>query len=139
MKALRSLSPLSLALRWLVLAALMAIAPLYETAHGMVRAGGTVVALAADEMPAPDMPAQDMPAQEMAVGHMAFGDMPDRQGAQDIGCLILCFGWVETPVAERQDGQTSEIGLVLLPDGASLLDGIAPAPNRHPPKPLRFV
>ena len=116
----------SLALRGLLVVALLAIAPLYESAHAMTVAASTHAAM-------PEMPTQDMSAgagsQQMPASHMNH----------DAACRILCFGWVETATSERHEGQMTEIAVVLIPAPASLLDGIEPAPSRHPPKSASFV
>ena len=126
MQMLRPFSLWSLALRGLLVVALLAIAPLYESAHAMTMAASTQTAM-------PDMSAQDMPAGSMP------HQMPASHLNHDAACRILCFGWVETAISERREGQMTEIAVVLIPAPASLLDGIEPAPSRHPPKPASFV
>ena len=137
MEVLRRLSPLSLVLRGLLLVALLSIAPLYKLTYA--GADGGMAAISAQNMPAPHMPAQGMAGQDKSGHEIAAGHSPASHGGLDVGCRILCFGWVEAPVSARQDGQISVINLTLLPAVAARLNGIAPAPNRHPPKPLPVV
>ena len=125
MSKLRAASFLSVALRGLLLLTLLAIAPLYETGH--VMAGPTEAAQTMSQMAAHDVTAADMPA--------ASGSH-DSHGAK---CRLLCFGWVDTATVDRPGGKASEITLTLLPSPADLLEGIAPAPCRHPPRDHSFV
>ena len=125
MPTLRAASFLSLTLRGLLMVALLAIAPLYETAHAM--AGPTEAAHAMSQMSAHDMTGADMP--------MTSGSH-DSHGA---ACRLLCFAWVDTATAGRPVGKFSQVTLALIPATAGHLDGIAPAPGRHPPRPFSFV
>ena len=126
MRMLRPFSSMSLVLRGLLVLALLAIAPLYESAHAIAAADTTH-----EVMPA-------MPAHEMSAGSMAH-QMPASHINHDAACRILCFGWVEAIAPERHAGQMTEIAVVLIPAPASLLDGIEPAPSGHPPKSARLV
>lgn len=117
------LSLLRLALHGLLVVALLAIAPLYETAHGVARTADTMSLMSAHDMSAEPMSNQ----------------MPPARGNHDAGCRILCFGWVEAMGPERPEGLASEIALIAFPALIAWRDGIAPAPIGHPPKPLSFV
>ncbi len=123
MRSLRALTSLSLALRGLILIAVLAIAPLYETAHAMTETAGAMDAM-------PHMAAHDMSGASMA------NPVPASHAA---ACRILCFGWVETLVPARLEGPVSEIALIPLAPASPLLHGIVPVPNGHPPKRASFV
>ncbi len=123
---LRPVSSLSYVLRGLLVLALLAIAPLYETAHAMTVTGATH-----EEMP-------DTSVQEMSAAPMAH-QMPASHINHDAACRILCFGWVEAFAPERHAGQMTEIAVVLGPAQEPLRVGFEPAPSRHPPKPPSFV
>lgn len=120
---LRPVSSLSYVLRGLLVLALLAIAPLYETAHAMTVTGATHEAM------------PDMSVQKMSVGPMAH----QSHFNHDAACRILCFGWVEAFAPERHAGQMTEIAVVLAPAQEPLRVGFEPAPSRHPPKPASFV
>ena len=126
MQMLRPFFLWSRVLRGLLVVALLAIAPLYESAHAM-----TVAASADAAMP-------EMSAQDMSAGPMPH-QMPASHMNHDAACRILCFGWIETATSERHEGQMTEIAVVLIPAPGSRLDGIEPDPSRHPPKSARFV
>ena len=128
---LRAFSLVSLGLRGLLVVALLAIAPLYETAHAMGVAAGP-----GDSMPL--RAAQDMAGQVMLADAMTH-QMAASHSSHDAACRILCFGWVEAVTSARYAGQMTEIAVVLTPAPASLLDGIVPAPSGHPPKRARLV
>lgn len=116
----------SFTLRGLLVMALLAIAPLYESAHAM-----TVAVTTHEAMP-------DMSAHDMSAGTLPH-QMPASHLNHDAACRILCFGWVEAATPQRHEGQMTEIAVVLAPAPASLLDGIEPAPSGHPPKFASFV
>ncbi len=128
MRNLRALTWLSFALRGLLVMAVLAIAPLYETAHPMTDAAGTMAMM-------PQMAAHDMTMSAAAQPEQ----MPASHASLGAACRILCFGWVEAPAIERQEGPVFEIALVLAPSPSALLVGIAPPPNGHPPKSASFV
>jgi hypothetical protein len=123
MEKQRVLAWLPLALRLLLVVALLAIAPVYERAHAMA---GAVDA------------ASHMAGHDLSAGH-GSGRMPSSDGHEDAGCRILCLGWVEAMAPERSPGQVTEITLALAPAAAPLRDGIAPDPFFHPPKSASFV
>lgn len=126
MKTHRLVSSLSYVLRGLLVLALLAIAPLYESAHAM-----TVTASTREAM-------SDMSVQNMSAGSLAH-QMPASHINHDAACRILCFGWVEAIAPERHAGQMTEIAVVLAPAQEPLRVGFEPAPSRHPPKPPSFV
>lgn len=126
MRSLRALTSLSLALRGLILIAVLAIAPLYETAHAMTETAGAMDAM-------PHMAAHDMSGASMA------NPVPASHAGHAAACRILCFGWVETLVPARLEGPVSEIALIPLAPASPLLHGIVPVPNGHPPKRASFV
>ena len=117
---------LSLTVRGLLVMALLAIAPLYWTAHVMSSAAGTPQAMLS-----------------MAATERATAAMPDRVPAQhfnhDAGCHIPCYGWVEAAPSERGDGPAIGTARKTSPTDTRLVDGLAPVPSGHPPKPLNFV
>ena len=115
-----------LVLRGLPVVALLAIAPLYESAHAMTAAARTHAAM-------PDISAQDM-----AAGSTPH-QMPASHLNHDAACRILCFSWVEAMKPERDAGQMTEIAVVLTPAQEPLRAGFEPAPSGHSPKPASFV
>ena len=123
---LRSSTFLILVLRGLLVIAVLAIAPLYETEHAMTDAPRTM-----EMMP-------HMSAHEMS-GGMTMDKVPPSHASHNAACRILCFGWVDSLVLQRPEGPVTGVALILLPAPAALLHGIAPSPNGHPPKQLRFV
>lgn len=121
---------LSLALRGLLVVALLAIAPLYEKAHAMdapMGMGEAMVHISSHDM------SVDMRSSAMT------GQMPASHGHFDAGCRILCYGWVENAHLVRPEGQSSEIAVTLAPAHSEMRDGIMPPPIRHPPKPASFA
>ena len=106
--------------------ALLAIAPLYETAHAMQP-------MAEMSLKMPDMTALSAGNEPMADGRTV------SHQAHDAACRILCFGWVEGSVPVRPEGLTTKLALVLSPTVIALPDSISPAPSDHPPKLARFV
>ena len=122
----RPFSSVSLVLRGLLVLVLLAIAPVYESAHAMTVAPTTQAAM-------PGMSAHDM-----SMGSM-LQQMPASHINHAAACRILCFGWVEAVKPARYQGQMTEVAVVLTPAPASLLDGIEPTPTGHPPKPASFV
>lgn len=123
---LRAFSSLSLALRGLLVVAMLAIAPLYESAHAMTVTTTTHAAM-------PDMAAHDMSAGSMQHQTQA------AHSSHDAACRILCFGWVEAVTPERGGSLVPEVAVILTPAAVPLLDGIVPAPSGHPPKLVRLV
>lgn len=114
------------ALRLVLVLALLAIAPLYETAHAMQPMAKMSVTM-------PDMMAHTEGTEPMADGRAA------SHQAHDAACRILCFGWVVSSVPVRPEGLTTKLALVLTPTVIPLPDSISPAPSDHPPKLARFV
>ena len=123
---LRPFSSLSYVLRGLLVLALLAIAPLYESAHAI-----TVADTTHEVMP-------DMSAHEMSAGSMQH-QMPASHINHAAACRILCSGWVEAIAPERHAGQMTEIAVVLTPAQEPLRVGFEPAPSGHPPKSASFV
>ena len=128
---LRAFSLVSLGLRGLLVVALLAIAPLYETAHAMGVAAGP-----GDSMPL--RAAQDMAGQVMLADAMTH-QMAAAHSSHDAACRILCFGWVEAVTPERGGSLVPEVAVILTPAAVPLLDGIVPAPSGHPPKSASLV
>jgi hypothetical protein len=126
MKIFRPFYLWSLVLRGLLVVALLAIAPLYESAHAI-----TVAASTQDAMP-------DMSAHDMSVGSMHHQG-PASHINHDAACRILCFGWVEATAPGRHQEQMTEIAVVLTPAQDPLRVGFEPSPSGHPPKLARFV
>jgi hypothetical protein len=126
MKDSRPIPIWSHALRVVLVLALLAIAPLYETAHAMRPMAEMSVTM-------PDMTAQSAGTQTIADGRTA------SHQAHDAACRILCFGWVVSLVPVRPEGLTTKLALVLTPTVIALLESISPAPSDHPPKLVRFV
>lgn len=116
MNAARILCLLSLALRGVVLLAVLALSPLYLTAH---------------KMPPTDTAMTDKMAQPSS---HAAGGLPDLPGRHDAACRIFCLGWVNAPNPARGDIRADMVAAVPMPEITPLHDGIAPAPGRHPPK-----
>ena len=114
------------ALRVMLVLALLAIAPLYETAHALQPMAEMSVTM-------PDMTAQSEGTEHMADGRKA------SHLAHDAACRILCFGWVVGLVPVRPEGLTTKLALVLTPTVIALLGSISPAPSDHPPKLARFI
>lgn len=121
---------LSLALRGLLVVALLAIAPLYEKAHAIGPPMGTGDAML-------HMSRHGM-SHDMHFSAMT-GQMPASHSHFDEGCRILCYGWVENAQLVRPEGQSSEIAVALAPAHSEMPDGITPPPIRHPPKPASFA
>ncbi len=120
------------ALRVVLVLALLAIAPLYETAHAMpVSATMPVSAAMSITMP-------DMIGQSEGVAPKADGRVASRQ-AHDAACRILCFGWVVTALPTRPAGLITKAALLLSPAVIALPDSLTPAPGDHPPKPAHFA
>ena len=117
---------LSLALRGLLVVALLAIAPLYEKAHAMAAPMGT------DE-------AMVHMSRYGIISSAMTGQMPASHSHFDAGCRILCYGWVEAALPVRSEGRSSLIAVTLAPAHSEMRDGIMPAPIRHPPKPVSFA
>ena len=114
------------ALRVVLVLALLATAPLYETAHAMQPIAEMSVSM-------PDMTAQSEGTEPMADGRTA------SHQAHDVACRMLCFGWVVSSVPVRPEGLTTKSALILTPTVIALLGSISPAPSDHPPKRARFV
>ena len=126
MQTIRPFSVWSLVLRGLLVVALLAIAPLYESAHAV-----TVEVSTHEAMP-------DMSGHDMSAGSMPH-QMPASHMNHDAACRVLCFGWVEAMKPERHAGQMTEIAVVLTPAQDPLRVGFEPAPSGHPPKSASFV
>ena len=119
MIAPRILCFLPLALRGVVLVAVLALSPLYLTAHAM--------------------PQTDAAMPEMMAQHAspATGNLPTLHGNHDAACRIFCFGWVDAALPARsEDGLNLDAAVAEL---AARQDGIAPVPCGHPPKPPGIV
>ena len=103
------------ALRVVLVLALLAIAPPYETAHAL-----QPVAAMSVIMPGMTAPSDDP-------GTRGNGKAASHQ-VHDAACRILCFGWLVNAVPTRPAGLITKVALLLFPSVMALPDSLTPAP-----------